>query len=141
MSKIGLISQDLVDKLKTVTEFQSRVGLAVGGTEIDPMNRDLPRPASWPVFTGIQIVDSSAPAPENVSVQYTYVVKILTDYDTEANLISVHLPLLEKTIETVKGTNINGLGFHSWSYNGMSMESLDADRMVFVLNFSVLSGL
>jgi len=93
-TKIDVIAQDLVDKVKTIGALSNRVGLAVGGTDIDPINRDLPRPAAWVIFTGIPIVDSSTISTKNVSVQYTFVIKILIDYGTESALIATHFPLL-----------------------------------------------
>ena len=145
MSKIEAISQDIVDKLKTVPEFTrdgvTYVGLAVGNTENDPINRDLPRPACWPVFTGVTVVDSSAIATQNVSVTYTFVLKVLVDYGDEASLIATHFPLLEKIITTVKGTGVNNLTGHKWAFDGMSLEDFDPDRMVWVMNLSVTTGL
>ena len=141
MSKIDLITQDLVDKMKTITALGNRVGLAVGGTDIDPINRDLTRPAAWVIFTGTPVIDASDSATQTVAVAYTYVVKVLIDYDTESQLITTDLPILENTISTVKGTNINGLGFHTWTFGGLALESLDADRMVWILNFSCNASL
>ena len=106
MSKIDLITQDIVDKVKTVTEFSGRVGLAVGGTDIDPINRDLTRPAAWVIFTGMPIIDGSQISTKTVAVTYSYVVKVLIDYGLESELIGTHFPLLEKTVSTVKGSEI-----------------------------------
>ena len=139
--KIDKITQDIVDKIKAIQEYSGRVGLAVGGTDIDPINRDLPRPASWVVFTGMTVTDAVDPATKTVSVSYNYVVKILVDYSNESQLISTDFPILENTISAVKGTNINGLAFHTWSFTGLSLESLDADRMVWVANFSCNTSL
>lgn len=141
MSKIDIITQDLVDKVKTVSALNNRVGLAVGGTDIDPINRDLPRPAAWVVFTGIPVIDGSAITTQNVSVTYTYDVKVLIDYGKESKLIATDLPLLETIVDTVKGSEISGLPYHTWSFNGMFMESLDPDRMVWILNLSITTGL
>ena len=141
MSKIDLITQDIVDKVKAVTEYSGRVGLAVGGTDIDPINRDLKRPACWVVFIGMPIIDNSQISTKNVGVTYQYVIKVLIDYGLESELIATHFPLLEKTITAVKGTGINNLPFHDWSFDGMSLESLDADRMVWVINFSIATSL
>lgn len=141
MSKIDLITQDLVDKVKSVPEFSGRVGLSVGGTDIDPINRDLPRPAAWVIFTGIPVIDSSLVSTQQASVTYSYVVKVLIDYGAESSLISTGFPLLETTISTVKGSGITNLPFHDWSFDGMSLESLDADRMVWVINLSIATGL
>lgn len=141
MSKIDVITQDIVDKVKAITEYSGRVGLAVGATDIDPINRDLTRPAAWIVFTGIPVIDSSQVSTVNVSVTYSYIVKVLIDYGLESELIATHFPLLEKTVDTIKGSGINNLPFHDWSFNGMSLESLDADRMVWVINFSIATSL
>jgi len=141
MNKITHISQDIVDKIKAIPEFGGRVGLAVGGGEYDPINRELTRPAAWVVFTGVPVTDAVEPAVQMVGVSYTFVVKLLIDYNTEQQLIGTDLPLLENTIVAVKGTDITGLGFHRWSFTGMALESLDVDRMVWVLNFSCNTSL
>ena len=141
MSKIDIITQDLVDKVKTVPELSNRVGLAVGGTDIDPINREMPRPAAWVIFTGMPIIDGSRTATQDVFVSYSYVVKVLIDYGNESELISTSFPLLEKIVETVKGSGINNLPFHDWSFEGMALESLDGDRMVWVLNLSISTSL
>lgn len=141
MSKIDVITQHIVDKLKTVNSFNNRVGLAVGGTEIDPINIDLPRPAAWAIFTGIPILDQSLISTKNVSVSYNYAVKVLVDYGDEVELISTTFPLLEEVITTMKGSGINGLPFHEVSFNGMSLESLEPDRMVWIFNLSVATSL
>lgn len=141
MTKIDLIAADLVAKLKTVPELEGRVGLAVGGTDIDPINRDLKRPACWAVFTGLQVLDDSQISTQSVSTVYSFVVKILIDYGTESDLVGVHFPLLETIVESVKGTEITDLPFHSWSFNGLVMESLDADRQVWTMSLTVASGL
>jgi len=141
MGSIALISQDLVDKLKTVTELQSRVGMALGGTNNDPFNRGLPLPAAWPVFVSLGVSDQSKISTKFVGVEYNYIVKLLVEYGTEDEIISIHLPLLENVVETIKGSEINGLPMHAWSYDGMTMESLDADRLVFDLSFSIATSL
>ena len=99
MSKIDNITQDLLVKVRTVSDFTNRVGLAVGGTEIDPINIDLPRPAAWVVFTGTPILYSSPTTTSTVSVNYTYVVKVLIDYGDEATMITSDFPVLENIIE------------------------------------------
>lgn len=141
MSKIDLIAQDIVDTIKTVPELGNRVGLAVGGRDIDPINLDLPHPAAWIVFTGVPVVDSSPSAPRNVAVIYNFEVKILTDYGVEAQMISTDLPLLEKIIETVKGSEVSGLPYHKWEFGGMVLEELNPDRLVWNISFSISTGL
>ncbi len=138
--KITSISQDLVAKVKTITAFESRVGLAVGGQEIDPINRTLPHPAAWCIFTGISVIDAVTPANKTVAISYNYLVKVLIDYDTEQQMAVTDFPILEDTMNAVKGTQIAGLGFHEWRFGGMILESLEPARMVWVLTFSCESA-
>ena len=57
---IEIVTQDLVDLLKGVTEFthdgQTWVGLAIGGQDIDPTNRHAKLPMAWAVYVGDDIV-------------------------------------------------------------------------------------
>lgn len=136
---IETISQDLVTRLKTVSAYNNRVGLTVGGKEIDPFNRDLPRPAAWALYVGDDNNVSSPMNPCASLVQMNFVVKILVDYDNESNLTSIHLPLLHATAAAIHGGEpVKGM---KWVYEGQGLESLDPDRMVWAQNYTILTGL
>lgn len=136
---ISVITQDLVDRIKTVPEFGGRVGLTVGGKEIDPFNRDLPRPACWALYVGD---DNDVDTPMNPCaslLSLNFVVKILVDYDNEENLITTHLPLLHSVVAAIQGGEpVKGM---KWIYQGQGLESLDPDRMVWSQNYTILTSL
>lgn len=138
---IQVAVQDLVDRIKAVSSFGGRVGLAVGGQEIDPINRDLTRPASWVVYVGDAVISASDMNPHVELIKADFVVKILIDYDNEANLISTHLPLLHEVVKAIRGNNPTALPGSKWLYEGMGLESLEPSRMVWVQNYSIKFGI
>lgn len=138
---IETATQDLVDRVKAIPEFGGRVGLAIGGTDIDPINRDLEQPFAWVFFTNAAVIDGSKISTKFASIAYSYIIKVVIDYGSESELISTGLPVLEKTISTIKGNQINGLAMQSWSFDGMTLEDFDKDRMVWVINVSLATSL
>jgi len=135
---IGIIAQDLVDRVKAITEFSGRVGLAVGGQEHDPINRELTRPAAWVIYVGDDLEDAAMnPCVEFIKVNF--IVKVLVDYDDEATLVSTHFPLLHNVVREVRGNEpVPG---SPWLYEGQVLEALDSDRMVWAQNYSVKIGI
>ena len=131
---IGLITQDLVDRVKSVASFTGRVGLALGGQEHDPMNRELTQPFAWVVFIGDDVVDTTFNACLE-TIKLNFVVKVVIDYDTEQSLVTTHFPLLYEVVTTVKGNEPANVG-KNWLYEGQTMEALDADRMVWAQRYS-----
>ena len=138
---IQLATQDLVDRVKAVSSLGGRVGLAVGGQEIDPINRDLALPGAWVVYVGDTLVDASEMNPHFEFIKADFVVKVLVDYDNEANLISTHLPLLHEVVQSIRGNNPTLLPGSKWLYEGMGLESLEPSRMVWVQNYSIKFGI
>ena len=57
---ISDIAADLVTKIKGVAALGNRVGLSVGGRDIDPLLDNLPRPANWVLYTGTRNLDGEA---------------------------------------------------------------------------------
>ena len=136
---ITTIAQHLVDTVGAVSAFGGRVGLAVGGQEIDPINRELTRPAAWVIYIGDDFVSGSQINPCSTVVKLNFIVKILVDYDNESNLISTHLPLLHDVVQAVQGEEpVTGM---KWLYEGQGLEALDSDRMVWNQQFSITMGL
>jgi len=136
---IALISQDIVDRLKTVSEFNNRVGLAVGGKDIDPFNRDLQRPAAWAVYVGDDNESETTMNPCSSLIRLNFIVKILVDYGTEAALISTHLPLLHTTVSAIQGGEpIKG---SKWVYEGQGLEAIEPERTIWAQQYSILTGL
>jgi len=138
-SQIDVVTQDLVDTVKAVASFSNRVGLAVGGQEIDPINRDLTRPAAWVIYIGDDFVSGNTMNPCNTLIKLNFIVKILIDYDSEANLISTHLPLLHEVAQAVQGGE--PAPGSKWLYEGQGLEALEPDRMVWNQQYSIQLGI
>lgn len=130
---IATITQHLVDQIKTITTFTGRVGVRVGGGSYDPINRDLPRPAAWVVYTGDTIVDGNElnPCPQVIKLNYS--VMILVDYDVD--LILTHLPLIHEVVSVVNGSE--AIPGSKWFYEGQTLDELEGGRMVWQQNYSV----
>ena len=135
---ITTISQDLIDRLKTVTEYSGRVGMAVGAKDIDPINRDLPRPAAWAIYVGDDMDTENLLNPCASSLAMNFVVKILVDYDNDTGLIDTHLPLLHTTTVAIHGES--PVAGAKWAYLGQGLEELTPDRMVWVQNYTIITS-
>lgn len=136
---IELIAQDLVDRLKTVPSFGNRVGLAIGGKDIDPFNRDLPRPAAWAVYVGDDNESEATMNPCSSLIRLNFIVKVLVDYGTEADLITTQLPLLHTTVQAIQGGEpVPGM---KWVYEGQGLESLEPERSIWNQQYSILMGI
>ena len=138
---IQLATQDLVDRVKAISSLEGRVGLAVGGQEIDPINRDLGLPGAWVIYVGDTLIDVSEMNPHHEFIKADFVVKVLVDYDNESNLISTHLPLLHEVVQAIRGNNPTLLPGSKWLYEGMGLESLEPTRMVWAQNYSIKFGI
>ena len=135
---IGIVTQDLVTRVKSVASYNNRVGLAVGGKGMDPMNRELTRPAAWVIYSGDSALSTDPNSPSCIPlVSLNFIVTILVDYDDESSLISTHLPLLHETILAIQGNEpIPG---SKWIYNGQALTEL-TERMVWEQSYTILMG-
>lgn len=137
MSNIETVTQHLVDTVSSVSAFGGRVGLAVGGQDLDPINRELTRPAAWVIYIGDDQVSGNTVTPCS-TVKMNFIVKILVDYDNEASLIATHLPLLHQVVQAVQGGQpVTGA---KWLYEGQGLEEL-TDRMVWNQQYSITLGI
>lgn len=136
---IDTITQHLVDTVKAVPSFGGRVGLAVGGQEIDPINRELQRPAAWVIYVGDDFVEGNEMNPCQTLIRMNFIVKVLVDYDNEASLISTHLPLLHEVVQAVQGGSpVPGM---KWLYESQGLEALEPERMVWNQQYSIRTGI
>jgi hypothetical protein len=127
----------MIDSVKSVTELGNRVGLEVGGKDIDPVNKNLTRPAAWVIYVGDDVEESNDRSPCGTLVRLNFVVKVLIDRDNEATQISTNLPLLHKVVSAVRGTDPLSSG-SKVVYEGQVLEELTNERMVWEQNYSIL---
>lgn len=138
ISSIGALTNDIVERVRAVSSFNGRVGLAVGGQDVDPINRNISRPASWVIYVGDDFLEGDPMNPCQTLIKLNYIVKILVDYDTETNLINTHLPLLHEVAQAVQGGEpVPGM---KWFYEGQGLEALEPDRMVWNQQYSIRMG-
>lgn len=140
---IAEITQDLVTKIKAITSNPfgtpvKRVGLAAGAKGMDPMMERVDRPAAWVIFIGDEQLDTNLEGSCGASLKLNFVVKIIMDYATEADLVTNQYPLLETVINAVHGMD-GILGTKRWKYEGQTLDELTGNRMVFDQRFSIVT--
>ena len=140
---IGQLALDIITKAKSIESngfgtTVKRVGLAAGGTAIDPLMEKVARPAAWVIFVGDQNTDQTSDQGNcaGAQVSVNFIVKIIMDYDTEADLINVQYPLLKEVIRSINGTQ-GPLGAKRWKYEGQTLDELSANRVVFDQRYSI----
>jgi len=139
---IGTYIQHLEAQVSTVAAFTrggtTFVGLTVGAQNIDPTNRDLPRPAAWVVYIGDSVLDSTPMNPCATTISRNFVVIDLLDYTNDTDLVSgTQLELLDLVVAAVQGSEPK-VG-SKWAYNGQALTELNADRMVWEQDYSVIT--
>lgn len=133
------IADHIITTLKTVSALDNRVGLVVGGKDLDPINKNLTRPACWVVYTGDDNETPSDFSPGCDMMKINFEVRVLIDYDNENNLKATHLPLLHTIASALRGTSpILGT---KWVYEGQYLLELTGERMVWNQNYSVTAPL
>lgn len=132
---ISELTQDLINKIKTVAALQNRVGAAVGGTEADPTMANAPTPFVWVIYGGD--VPAGEVGKSHREVSYQFRAMLTVQYGLgEADLLDVQLKTLEAIPEAVSGKDsIQYAG--KWEYEGSELTTILADRLVYLLTFSV----
>lgn len=133
---ISDVAEDLLTKIKGISNFGNRVGLAVGGQEIDPQLRQLPHPAAWVVYVGDTVETPYEATPCPSVVTRNFVVKILIDYDLNESQLTSDFDLLQITIQTIAGSS-GPNGTQPWFYAGQVLDELNPDRQVWDQNYSI----
>lgn len=129
---LGELAADLVNKLKTVTELESRVGLAVGGRQGDPLMTSVALPAVWVVFRGDEAIDDTTRGRCVATVRTTFIVKVLVEYKSGLDLTSVQFPFVESIIKKINGTTPTGLlTTTGWKYEGQTIDEIGSNRLVY----------
>lgn len=137
---LAAAAEDLVTLVKDLPNFNHRVGLAVGGQEVDPINRDVQLPAAWVIYVGDSVDSVAEMNPCVQIIRARFVVKILIPYDNETNLINDHFPLLHKVVSAVRGSEPLEMPGSAWLYEGQQLESLEPSRQVWSQDYSIKFG-
>lgn len=122
MSKISELTEDLVEKISTISSLNDRVGTNVGGTEIDPYVIDGETPFCWVVFDGDGTNDTEKRGYGSQRIIYTFAVAVVLEYSDQTHMLQTNYPLLESIIAGIRNTtpNINGIN-SSWIYDGQRL--------------------
>jgi hypothetical protein len=129
-------TQGLIDLIKTVPEFENRVGTSVGGTDIDPTMSTVPLPFAWIIFDGDQAQDSGNVGKIMQQVQLRFVVQVVVPNGTQTNMLTVQYPFLESVIGSVRGQD-GPVGAFKWKYEGQVMDSIQSDYIRFEQYYSI----
>lgn len=140
---IAEIAQDLVSKIKNISTNPfgtpvKRVGLAAGAKGMDPMMEKVDRPAAWVIFVGDENLEAGLEGSCGANIKLNFVVKLIVDYQTEADLIANQYPLFEEVINAVHGQG-GPLGTKRWKYEGQTLDELTGTRMVFDQRYSIVT--
>lgn len=141
---IADLATDLIARVKGITSEKfgvavKRVGLAVGGTSIDPTLEDVEHPAAWVIYVSDQNIDPSDQGTcAGAQVKVNFVVKIIVDYANEADLIANQYPLLVEVVRAVNG-QAGPVGAKRWKYEGQAIDELTSNRIVFDQRYSIVT--
>lgn len=140
---IAEITQDLVDKINTVVALTGNVGVALGGTGIDPMNVQRPCPWAIVAFDGDEGLGTSADGGKlyQQTILHFYVM-IVQDYATtdnwEGTMMATSFPLLDSVITALHGKLCAPTFSSNWLYNGQALHTQDSGKLIFVQHYSVV---
>ena len=134
---------DLVARVRTVPALALRVGLALGGQQVDPNLIKVPLPAAWVMYLHDQVDEvpgaSSSPylVPATQVMLATFGIIIYVPYISEADMLATQLPLLELVIKAVKlGGGQAPSGFR-WRYIGQKLQLVDSARLAYEQQYTL----
>jgi hypothetical protein len=133
---ISELASDLVAKLNAIPALAGRVGLHLGGTQVDPGLSKATLPLAWPIFRSMKPTDPvTHQVPTRQSMQCSFAVFVLVDYKSQADLASNQYPLLEETVTAIRGsTSPAGTG---WRLEDFEVRQINVDRLYYELRFSI----
>jgi hypothetical protein len=137
---ISELTQDLINKIKSVSALQNRVGAAVGGTEADPTMSQAPCPYAWVIYGGSQPTgDSMAEGGRKYRMtMYDFTAVVGITYGiSDTDLLNNQLPVLEAIQQAVAGTEAIKYA-DLWEYKGEDLAKIEPDRMIYQLKFSIV---
>ena len=134
MATIKAVAQDLINRVKQVPAFSNRVGFAVGGREVDPINVTMPLPYAWVIYTGCQNIDEQANKPNQthglVMVRMSFIVKICmknSSTTVTGDDILNEIDTLTQVVNSVQGKTHNVA--YQWRYEGDNLVGIESTRL------------
>ncbi len=139
---IAELTQDLINKLLTVTDFNGRVGAQVGGTNTDATMAEAPVPFAWVIFANDNPQDTANAnnGRKYLVTENNFIVVIVFDYSgdmTDTSFIQSKLSLIDKCKEAVHASaELSNAGL--WQYTGCDLFKVYSDRLVYQLGFTAV---
>lgn len=124
---------DIANKVRTVPALSANSGLALGGRGADPGLARVPLPAAWVLFHGDADDDEAASRPHarfipsSQSLLLTVSLMIYVPYTSEADLLTVQLPLLRAVRGAIHATDAPS--GHRWCYWGQTLRLVQPDKL------------
>lgn len=133
-------AQDLYDKINAVPSLTGKVGLRLGGGEIDPSLTKAALPCAWIIYGG------RAPAEEPGEMAYqtrafslSFGVMLYIPYDSQAAMVATNLPLIDAVAQAVMGTDAPSGS--RWIYAGEKNVLINPDRLAYQMTFEIIDSL
>jgi len=132
------LTQDLINKIATVTSLTGKVGAVVGGTATDPTMAEAPVPFCWVTFGGDHPINDTEVGKLYQQVAYNFAVIAVIQYgQLEADFLNDSLKILEDIPAAVRGTEAYKYA-DLWEYSGSELKSILPDRLIYQFNFTIV---
>ena len=132
---IAECAQDLFTKVQAITALASSTGLTVGGKSPDPGMTKVPLPAAWILADEGEttLPNSDGQVKRQVSALMGYSVMLYVPYISQTDMITNQLPLLQKVIHDVHGTDApTG---ERWQFKRYKLRVANTDRLAYQITF------
>lgn len=135
-TKIQNLTQDLINKLKTVVALNGNLSLTLGATDVDPQMNDVGVPAAWPVFHGDRNVGSTQ-ARALSETTFMFVVYVTIGYGTN-DMDTVQYPYLEQISAAIRGRDCETESMiQKWKYEGQELVHMAETQMHYAQTYSI----
>lgn len=135
---IDLILDDAVTKLKTISALNNRVGMALGGRDIDPQLENVPKPAAWILYNGSTNIDEREDGSCVTPVRHDLDVLLIVDNGNATHLKTNVFPLIESVIAEINGKE-GPLGTKYYRYESSFLDALESDRLIYSFRFTIIA--
>jgi len=141
---IGEISNDILERVRSVGALTSSTSFAIGGKATDPALKEIPLPACRLILLNIfpdedphTTGTSRGPGivPRTQVMLFDYRALVIVPYGDDNDILNVQFPLLESVASAVKA-NTAPSG-HRWRFLGQKLSFVYPDRMGYEQRFTV----
>jgi hypothetical protein len=132
---IAECAQDLFTKIQAITSLAASTGLAAGGKAPDPGMANVTLPAAWIMADEGEttLPNSDGQVKRQLSALLGFSVMLYVPYLSQSDLITNQLPLLQKVIHDVHGTDApTG---ERWQFKRYKLRVANTDRLGYQITF------